>query len=150
MTDVQRDDLGTDLRVFAGDLTAPGRGATDIDRIDLSSELGDVELIAGVENIVQALRLRLLIPEGELTSLSRPRFGSRLHELIGEPNTGRTHVLLMAYAREALLRDHRVTSVGNLAVSVADREVLRLEATVTVRGVIEPIALVQDISLGQA
>ena len=43
---------------------------------------GDLALAEGIDNIVQALRLRLLVRLGEMAPLGLPRYGSRLHELL--------------------------------------------------------------------
>lgn len=51
---------------------------------------GDLELARGDENIAQALTMRLRVRRGELAPLGWPAYGSRLHELVSEPNVNRT------------------------------------------------------------
>lgn len=97
---------------------------------------GDLELARGEENISQALTLRLLVRKGELAPLGWPTYGSRLHEIIGEPNTQRTRLRLMAYAREAIEADPRVVEVVAVSADPRERNVVRL--TMEVRLVDRP------------
>ena len=98
----------TDLRLattFDGelDLVANGRG--------------DLAVVTGTDDVVQALMLRLLVRESELAGLGWPDFGSRVHELIGEPDVTRTRLRLAAYVREALARDPRVAEVTSVEIT---------------------------------
>src|SRR5918992_24562 len=106
--------FGNDLRLS---LMAPG--------VDLMPDnAGDLDLATGVDNIVQALTLRLLVRRGELAPLGWPDYGSRLHELIGEPNVRRTHLRLMAFAREAVEADPRVVEVTQVRALPGERDVV--------------------------
>jgi phage baseplate assembly protein W len=138
--------FGADLRLFAGDLTLPL--PLDAQQPDLRRDGGDLSLVTGVENVVQGLWLRLRVHQGELARLGWPLFGSRLHELVGEPNNARTHVKLMAFAREAIERDPRVTEVRSLAVRVLSRDVARLEMTVLLVDRPTPLRLGHDVRVG--
>src|SRR3954447_2962624 len=116
-------------RLFGADLRLrPTGGSLDLTRDDG----GDLDLATGAENISQALTLRLLVRRGELTPLGWPDYGSRLHELIGEPNVLRTHARAMAYARAAVEADPRVAAVSRISATVppGDRDVLRLDMDV--------------------
>ena len=63
------DPFGTDLRlVFA-------RGS---EGADLAAGLQDLETVEGLENLVQALTLRLLVDRGELAGLAHPYSATRL------------------------------------------------------------------------
>ncbi len=102
------DPFGTDLRlVFA-------RGS---EGADLSVGLQDLETVSGVENLVQALTLRLLVDRGELDGLGHPRYGSRIRDLIGEPLDRANLELLRRYVRQELLRDPRVEEVLQVRVT---------------------------------
>lgn len=108
------DPFGTDLRlVFA-------RGS---EGADLAVGLQDLETVSGVENLVQALTLRLLVDRGELDGLGHPRYGSRIRDLIGEPLDRANLELLRRYVRQELLRDPRVEEV--LLVRVTPHEPTR-------------------------
>lgn len=102
------DPFGTDLRlVFA-------RGS---EGADLAVGLQDLETVTGVENLVQALTLRLLVDRGELDGLGHPRYGSRIRDLIGEPLDRANLELLRRYVRQELLRDPRVEEVLQVRVT---------------------------------
>ena len=105
------DPFGTDLRlVFA-------RGS---EGADLAAGLQDLETVEGLENLVQALTLRLLVDRGELAGLAHPRYGSRIRDLIGEPLDRANLELLRRYVRQDLLRDPRVEEVLQVSVTPHD------------------------------
>ena len=105
------DPFGTDLRlVFA-------RGSVGA---DLAAGLQDLETVEGLENLVQALTLRLLVDRGELAGLAHPRYGSRIRDLIGEPLDRANLELLRRYVRQELLRDPRVEEVLQVSVTPHD------------------------------
>src|SRR5881394_1026881 len=79
--------LGNDL------LVTPFFQANEWDTVDLTpnppgipyrDETVDLAMARGVENLQQALILRLLTPLGSLSDLGHAGYGSRLHELIGQ------------------------------------------------------------------
>lgn len=132
--------FGTDLRLLERN------GVFDL----LPDYGSDLALAVGNENIAQALTLRLLVRRGELTALGWPTFGSRLHELIGEPNDRRTHVILMAHARSAIEQDPRVVEVTDIEAHVipGERDVVRLEMEIQLITQNTPLNLVFDVRLG--
>lgn len=132
--------FGTDLAVRDG-----------VTGLDLAvARGGDLALAVGNDNIVQALRLRLLVRKGEMALLGLPQYGSRLHELLGEPANQRTRVIAMGHARTAVEQDPRVRKV--LAVQAesppGDRDTLRITLDVELIAVNTPINLVFDLKLG--
>src|SRR2546423_3362971 len=62
---------------------------------------GDLTLASGNDNAVQALSLRLRVRKGELAPLGWPDYGSRLNELVGEPDPPRTRLKAQGFARAA-------------------------------------------------
>ncbi|SRR6266536_1469558 len=134
--------FGADLRLreIAGNL--------DLTRDDA----GDLDLAAAADNISQALTLRLLVRKGELAPLGWPDYGSRLHELIGQPNVARTHALLMVFARDAVEQDPRVEKVLDVRALVLDgeRDVVRLELEVLLIAQPNSLNLVLDVPLEPA
>ena len=102
------DPFGTDLRLI---FPRGSEGA------DLAVGLQDLETVSGVENLVQALTLRLLVDRGELDGLGHPRYGSRIRDLIGEPLDRANLELLRRYVRQELLRDPRVEEVLQVRVT---------------------------------
>lgn len=111
---------------------------------------GDLALAEGSDNIAQALRLRLSVRLGEMAPLGLPRYGSRLHELIGEPNNQRTRVIAMGHARTAVLQDPRVKEVLDVQALAppGERDTLRLVLEIALIDAPTPLDLVFDLRLG--
>lgn len=133
-------------RLFGTDLRLAGRNeALDLRR----GRAGDLELAVGDENIIQALTMRLSVRRGELAPLGWPGYGSRLHELIGEPNTARTHVKAAAFAREAIAADPRVAEVLEVGARVlpGERDAVRLDMEILLIDEPDPLNLVHDFRL---
>lgn len=82
-----------------------------------SLHINDFATVSGNDNLAQAISIRLLTPRGELTALAHPDFGSRLHELIGRPNTDTTRNLARLYIIEALQREPRVAEISVLEIN---------------------------------
>jgi phage baseplate assembly protein W len=115
----------------------------------VGNNLGDLQLARGNDNIVQALTLRLMVRRGELARLGWPDYGSRLHELIGEPNNRRTHLKLMAFARAAIEQDPRVREVSEVRVQLigGERDTVRLMLEIALIDAPTPLNLVYDLVL---
>lgn len=90
--------------------------------IDLQTSGRDLDTIEGLDDLVQALRLRLLVARGELTALGHPRYGNRVHELVGEPLSRTNLELLRRHVRRALLDDPRVAGLERLELRPVDAE----------------------------
>ena len=110
--------LGTDLELLRNRRAQNDR---DVGR-DLSTTraggLGiDLAVVGGSENIAQALLLRFLTVEGELSRLGHPDYGSRLSELIGEPNTETNRNIAKLHVLRALGREPRVEAVLSASVT---------------------------------
>jgi phage baseplate assembly protein W len=133
-------------RIFGSDLRVAER-APGFDLV--RNAAGDIDLAQGNDNIVQALTLRLRVRKGELAPLGWPDYGSRLHELIGEPNNSRTQVILMAHARTAIEQDPRVSQVKDVRTEVlpGDREAVRVFMDIALIDTPVPLHLVFDVSL---
>jgi phage baseplate assembly protein W len=131
-------------RLFGDDLELYGRNETH----DLRPNgAGDLGLARGNENIIQALTLRLRVRRGELAPLGWPAYGSRLHELIGEPNINRIHVRLMAYARSAIEEDPRVAEVSGISALPSGRDTVRLTMEIRLIEEPNPLNMVFDFDL---
>lgn len=85
----------------------------------------DVGLVSGAENLGQAVMLRLLTPRGELAELAHPEYGSRLHELVGRPNTPTTRNLMKLFILESLKQEPRIEEVKKVSVEPHEFKVLR-------------------------
>ncbi|HMV85944.1 MAG TPA: GPW/gp25 family protein [Blastocatellia bacterium] len=140
---IERENLfGTDLQLM--EIAA----AMDV----VADPTGDLALARGNANIVQALTMRLLVRKGELARLGWPNYGSRLHELIGEPNNQRTRTILMAHARAAIEQDPRVEEVTGVVARVpeGERDTVRLDIEIQLINENHPLNLVFDVKLGTA
>lgn len=131
-------------RLFGDDLELYRRNETYDLRPDGAGDLG---LARGNENIVQALTLRLRVRRGELAQLGWADYGSRLHELIGEPNINRVHVRLMAYARSTIEEDPRVAEVSEISAAPGERDTVRLTMDIRLIEEPNPLNLVFDFDL---
>jgi phage baseplate assembly protein W len=135
--------FGTDL------LLRDGAGGMDMTLEGPVGASGDLGLAVGNANAVQALTLRLRVRKGELAPLGWPDYGSRLHELIGEPDLPRTRLKAQAFARDAVEADPRVKKVESVqVVSIpGERGVLRLALLVRMIDSPTPLDLVFDVAL---
>ena len=105
----------------------------------------------GFDNLTQAIANRLKTRKGELASLGHPDYGSRHHELVGEPNVDRTRNLIKLYVLQALRDEPRIERVLSAAVKAdhaPPRDVVRIELSVRVIGEPAPLNLVVPFSLG--
>jgi phage baseplate assembly protein W len=144
--------LGTDLALsFAGpsgyfedaDLVPvrpPGRVAVPV----------DLAIASGVPSAVQFLVDRLKTQQGELQALGHPEYGSRHHELIGEPNVDRTRNLIKLYVLEALRHEPRIEKILSAkvyATSSPPRDTVQIDLTVLLLGDDTPLNFVVPFSL---
>jgi phage baseplate assembly protein W len=111
----------------------------------------DLKLTDGIDNLTQALANRLKTRKGELTALGHPDYGSRHHELIGEPNVPRVRNLIKLYVLQALRDEPRIERVLSAKVSAEHdppRDTVRVELELRVKGEPDPLNLVVPFSLG--
>jgi phage baseplate assembly protein W len=83
---------------------------------------GDLETTSGIDNLVQALTLRLNTPRGQLADLGHPNYGSRLPELIGRPNDTATRNLVKFYTLECIRQEPRVREVLDVKVETTPEQ----------------------------
>jgi phage baseplate assembly protein W len=124
--DVHANLFGTDLRLL-GDLEhqrsrSPGNDLCTVERPERgfpgAPPPRDLQTVAGVENLQQALLLRFLTPLGDLAPLGHPRYGSRLFELVGELNSETSRNRAKMYVLQALAEEPRVQEVLGVTVTV--------------------------------
>jgi phage baseplate assembly protein W len=117
--------LGKDLKIVLRD---PG--------YDLNiSPTGDLETIGEEYNLAQAITMRLNTMQGELTDLGHSSYGSRLYELVGEPNNERTRELVRLYALESVNRDPRVEEVVGISVKALKGNPHRIDINISVKAI---------------
>jgi len=115
--------LGRDIKIVERD---PGY---DLD----ISPTGDFETIGEEYNLAQAIIMRLNTMQGELRDLGHSSYGSRLSELIGEPNNERTRELARIYALESVTRDPRVEEVVGISAEMFKDDTRRININISVK-----------------
>lgn len=141
--------LGRDLRL---DYVLGGGFFEDADLVAQRTPAGEYDLIAatGLDNLEQAIANRLKTRKGELAPLGHPDYGSRHHELIGEPNVERTRNLIKLYVLQALRDEPRIERVLSAVVRsehTPARDTVRIELGLRVLGASTPLNLVIPFSL---
>ena len=122
---------------------------------DLAAEVEsgrrDLAVADGLDNLTQAVANRLKTRRGELAPLGHPEYGSRHHELLGEPNVERTRNLIKLYVLQALRDEPRLERIVRVAVRAEHeppRDTVRIEIEAQVLDRVEPLNLVVPFSLG--
>lgn len=119
--------------------------ASDRVGLDIAIERGDLKLTDGRANLAQALINRLLTRRGELAGLGHPDYGSRLYQLVGEPNSRRTQAVAELYIREALAGETRIREISAITFappSLRPEKRSTLEVTIAILPVDEDQLLV--------
>jgi phage baseplate assembly protein W len=146
------DQMGIDLRLdygFSGGFFEDADLASAADPRSARRER-DLLTVDRVDAIRQAIANRLKTRRGELASLGHPDYGSRHHELMGEPNTERTRNLIKFHVLAALRQEPRIDKVLSLKVrpdQEPPRDMVRIEATVKLIDEPVPLNLVVPFSL---
>lgn len=119
-------------------------------RTDVTPRTSDLGVAAGRANLVQALLLRLLTERGELAGLGFPDYGSRHHQLVGEPNTEGNRALVKLYVLECLRQEPRLAGVTRIEVRQGagrmNRDKVDVVLTVLAKGVADPLSFVVPFS----
>src|SRR6266446_80083 len=146
--------MGKDLRL---DYALHGGFFEDADlasiRVAERAGARDLEVAAGLDTLTQALANRLKTRKGELAPLGHPGYGSRHHELIGQPNVQRTRDLIKLYVLQALRDEPRIESVASANVFAEHsppRDTVRIDLVLNVRGAPAPLNLILPFALGVA
>lgn len=137
---VYRTNVGGERERGSPDLrTVPGHGVPP-DR----TPARDLAHVDRVDNLRQALINRLLTRRGELADLGHPEYGSRLYELIGQPNSATQRNLAKLFVLEALSQEPRLDSKQirvDVQLDPRDRNRVRIEICVRPVGEDSPISL---------
>lgn len=104
----------------------------------------DLGTVTGRDTLAQALIVRLLTPKGELAALGHPAYGSRLHEIVGAPNTPTTLNRAKLFVIEALKQERRVDAI--LGVTVTPHPSERHLVLIGIE--VKPIGQAQALALG--
>ncbi len=101
--------------------------------VDLTiSPNGDLQTISEELNVGQAVISRMRTRKGELLDLGHSQFGSRLYELVGEPNNEATRELVRNIAKETLSADPRIKEVRRIDVKPSRFDPHRVDVEITV------------------
>jgi phage baseplate assembly protein W len=135
-------------RVFAGPHSHVDLQATL--REDVSPRELDLGVISGKANLVQGLLLRLKTERGELSGLGHPEYGSRHHQLIGEPNTEANRNLIKLYVLECLRQEPRLEAIRKIEVKPGqgreNRDKVEIAITVKMKALPDPLSFVVPFS----
>ena len=99
--------------------------------------LRDLSVSSDLDNLRQAIEIRLLTPKGELAALGHADYGSRLPDLIGQPNTETNRNLAKLYVIEALKQERRIEKIVAVDVTAApgQRQLIKVFLKVQAIGV---------------
>ncbi len=101
--------------------------------VDLSiSPNGDLQTVSEEMNIGQAVISRMRTRKGELLDLGHSPFGSRLYQLIGEPNNEATRELVRNIAKETLSADPRIKEIRRIDVKPSRFDPHRVDIEITI------------------
>jgi phage baseplate assembly protein W len=135
-------------RVFAGPYSPVDLQASL--RTDVSPRTIDLQVVKGKANLIQSLILRLKTERGELSRLGHPNYGSRHHQLIGEPNTEGNRNLIKLYILECLKQEPRLEAIQKIDVKPAqgreNRDKMDITITIKMKGFPDPLSLVIPFS----
>lgn len=97
----------------------------------------DLSVSSNLDNLRQAIEIRLLTPKGELAALGHADYGSRLPDLIGQPNTETNRNLAKLYVIEALKQERRIEKIVSVEVTPApgQRQLIKIFLQVKAIGV---------------
>jgi phage baseplate assembly protein W len=133
VTDGRHEDV--DLRTQHREVR--GEGVDDLLRVD------------GVDNAAQAVIHRIKTERGELAALGHPEYGSRHHELIGQPNSEHNRNLVKLYILQALALEPRIEKIHSAVVRTDRRRApdrVEIELTLSFIGSQVPANLVIPFS----
>jgi len=119
---MSKDLLGWDLKLVDEEL------GSDLD----ISFTGDLAKVGEEYNLGQAIVNRLRTRPGELADLGHSQYGSRLYELIGEPNNERTRGLIRLYTQECIAQDPRVEEVVSVRIEVPKENPNRINISMSI------------------
>ncbi len=107
----------------------PGNDLTTAPRPGIAGK--DLKTLSNADNLVQALFLRFLTPQGELAVLGHPDYGSRLGDLIGELNNETTRNRAKLFVLEALGAEPRVKEVRSVLVTQNKSDRTRVDINIS-------------------
>jgi phage baseplate assembly protein W len=109
----------------------------------------DLERLAALDNLKQALLLRFLTRVGELAPLGHPTYGSRLFDLIGDLNNESNRNLAKLYVIQTLSAEPRVKQIRSVTVTPdkSERTQINIDVSLLTIDQDNPLNLVFSFSL---
>ena len=140
--------LGSDLGLVFGGASGWWEDA-DLD-VKRAPGRHDIAVVSELAAADQLLVNRLKTRRGELAALGHDDYGSRHHDLLGEPNTERTRHLIKHHVLECLGHEPRIDRVEKCTVEAdpVRRDTVRIVVTVRLIDHDDPRNLVVPFSLG--
>jgi phage baseplate assembly protein W len=142
--------LGADLRLLLNLQSQNDRfGGSDL-RIAIRSQTQntDLQTLQDAENLQQALLMRFLTRQGELSKLGHPDYGCRLYTLIGELNTPVNRNRAKLFVLESLGAEPRVEQVISVDVTAGARDRIDIRVVLRAIGNDNPLNFVFPFFLG--
>lgn len=88
----------------------------------VDNEQGDLKTVEGIENLKQAISLRLMTSKGSL--VLHPDYGCDIIKLIGQKRTFSNIIKIKLEAERQIKMDFRVKTVKNIKVTSVDKGIL--------------------------
>ena len=126
---------------MAGELLGKDLKLVDVrlGRVLMINREGDLGTVGGAPNLGQAIIHRLMTRKGELAELGHAQYGSRLYELVGEPNNERTRELAKMYTKECITQDPRVKEIVKISVLAVSHD--RIDISISLVTIDSEVAL---------
>lgn len=99
---------------------------------DLAPAEGDLDTVSGDDNLAQALIHRLTTEQGELDDIGHADYGSRLYEMVGEPNSEGTRAMIRNLVDRCLSEEPRVAEVRSVRATANAHDPTRVDIEITV------------------
>ena len=99
---------------------------------DFSLQEGDLEIVGEEDNLAQAIIHRLMTGRGELIELGHADYGSRLNDLLGQPNDEETRNRARALVLECLSQENRIKDVLSVRVNANAQNSHRIDIEIAV------------------
>jgi phage baseplate assembly protein W len=144
LTDIRIELTHHELRPVYG---VPARRVT-LAAADGAHTLLDYDVVSGRDNLAQAIVMRLLTPRGELTELGHPEYGSRLHELLGTPNSETRRGLAKLFVLEALAQEPRIAKVVEVTVTPHEGRTDERRHLVDIVVRVQPAGVAETVTIG--
>jgi len=115
-----------------------------LDNGRLTAENGDLAIVAGSDNLLQALSNRVLTNKGDL--LYHKKYGSSVRRIIGRKGNSRSGDIASGFVQRALLSDPRVNSIKSADADVSGDALKVTAAVETTSGSTITLGIIDGIS----